>query len=461
MLRITHTRGRMAPAVEHFATPCLRIGSAPGNELFFAGPAGAGVAPRHAEIRQEGGAYYVIDLGSPGGTFVGPARVGQQPLRGGETIALGGPDGPEFRVEILPPRSRAVAVPAAPPPPAAAPPPIATGSEGGVDLATAERMVKAAVLQATAGVPAANEKASLIVSARVGTARRRARLYNRLLALGIVLTFAAAVYAGVLLWRSRQATDQLSADVGIDRSPGAAAPKGTIPTRIYTGREVYDLNRSAVYLIGYLKGNITGACCTAFAIQPNLLATNAHCVTTLREKGGTPIVTQNDSGGKVRFHVLASTIHPGYKSGKAAAGSPDVGLLRIDGRMPKTVTLANDAELHAIGSGDDVFVLGFPARVMDPLSPSVTFLQGRVGRLTNMDDQAAGELTLIQHDAPTRGGNSGSPIFNQYGHVIGVHAAHLDDEDEVKVDGQKTKVTNASPFRIGMRADLLRGVPQP
>ena len=68
---------------------------------------------------------------------------------------------------------------------------------------------------------------------------------------------------------------------------------------------------------------------------------------------------------------------------------------------------------------------------------------------------------LIQHDAVTRGGNSGSPIFNQYGHVIGVHAAHLDDEEEVQMGGQKTKVVNSSPFRIGMRIDLLQGVPAP
>jgi S1-C subfamily serine protease len=68
---------------------------------------------------------------------------------------------------------------------------------------------------------------------------------------------------------------------------------------------------------------------------------------------------------------------------------------------------------------------------------------------------------LIQHDAVTRGGNSGSPIFNQYGHVIGVHAAHIDEENDVAIGGQKTTVVQSSPFRIGMRIDLLKGVPAP
>jgi len=157
-------------------------------------------------------------------------------------------------------------------------------------------------------------------------------------------------------------------------------------------------------------------------------------------------------------------MHPGYKGGTATADSPDVGLIRIDGKMAKTVTLANDAELSALGTGDDVFVLGFPGRVMDPVSPSVTFLQGHVGRLMTWGEQAPethADAVLIQHDAVTRGGNSGSPIFNQYGHVVGIHAAHLDEENDVSVDGQKTTVVDASPFRVGMRIDLLHGVRAP
>jgi S1-C subfamily serine protease len=132
--------------------------------------------------------------------------------------------------------------------------------------------------------------------------------------------------------------------------------------------------------------------------------------------------------------------------------------------MPKTVTLASDAELHALGPGDDVFVIGFPGRLMDPVSPVATFLQGHLGRLMALGERAPESMddaVLVQHDAVTRGGNSGSPIFNQYGHVIAIHAAHLDDEDDVKVGGRETTVVDASPFRVGMRVDLLRGVKAP
>ncbi|KYG02899.1 glutamyl endopeptidase, partial [Sorangium cellulosum] len=236
-----------------------------------------------------------------------------------------------------------------------------------------------------------------------------------------------------------------------------------IPEQVLSGRAIFEQNRLALYVMGYKVDNRIGGCCSAFAVAPDLLATNAHCVRDCRARGGTPIVTQNDSMGKARLRIVAMSAHPAYKPGQAGAGSPDVALLRIDGRASHTVKLANDAELRAIGPGDDAYVLGFPGRLMDPLSPSATFLEGRIGRVTGIDDEATtpDRAVVIQHDAVTRGGNSGSPIFNQYGHVIGIHAAHIDDEDDVTIDGRKTTVTQSSPFRIGMRIDLLKGVPAP
>jgi S1-C subfamily serine protease len=452
MLRITHTRGRMAPAIEHFASQRLRIGSAAGSELLFGAGEGRGVAPLHAEIRFEG-SWQLVDRGAPSGTWVNGARVSRHAIRSGDVIALGGPDGPEFRVEILrmPAPSGVFSQPA---------PAIASGpdAEGRVDLATAERMVADAVMRATAG----EDKTAAVVAAKVNAAQKRAARNNLWLTLGLGVTFVVLLGTALTIWDAHRRRSALASDVGIDREKGSK-PKGSIPTQVYTGREIYEQNRAAVYLLGWTSGNKVGGACTAFAIKPDMLATNAHCVNAVKDKSN-PVVTQNDSGGKIRLRVLAMAIHPGYKTGRGSADSPDVGLLRIEGRMSKIVTLANDAELRALGPGDDVFVLGFPGRVMDPLSPSATFLQGHLGRVMALGERAPetpDDATLIQHDAVTRGGNSGSPIFNQYGHVIGIHAAHLDDEEEEQVGGQKTKVVKASPFRVGMRIDLLNGVKTP
>jgi V8-like Glu-specific endopeptidase len=448
MLRITHTRGRMAPAVEHFEVQRLRAGSAPGSELYFGAGDGRGVAPQHAEIRWEKGAWQILDLGAPAGTFVNRVRVANKALESGDVVMLGA-GGPEFRVEVVQPAP--VSMAGTPLPPADA--------QGRVDLATAERIVADAVTRATAQ----EEKTAAIVAAKVKEAQRKAARNNRLLTLGVLIALVAFAGTGYFVWQAQRRAGQLTSEAGIGKS-SVSRPKGELPTRVYTGREVYDSNRGAVYLLGWLTGSKVGGLCTAFAIKPNILATNAHCVNAYKEKGGTPVVTQSDSGGKVRFTILASRTHPGYKAGRGSADVPDVGLVRIEGTMPSIATLASDAELHALGSGDDVFVIGFPGRVMDPVSPTATFLQGHVGRLVGMGEQPAATLddaVLVQHDAVTRGGNSGSPVFNQYGHVVAIHAAHLDDEDEVKVGGRQTTVVRASPYRVGMRIDLLSQVGTP
>ncbi|WP_437638308.1 S1 family peptidase [Sorangium sp. So ce854] len=338
------------------------------------------------------------------------------------------------------------------------PPPRRPHADDRVDVETAQRIVRDAVLQAVQR----DEKAVALVRAKADEARRRVARHNLLLGLGVAAALVAVAVAGVVAYRSRRAADALAAEVGLGRAP-AARPSGAIPERVLSGREIFEQNRLALYVMGYMVDNRIGGCCTAFAVAPDLLATNAHCVRDCRARGGASIATLNDSMGKTRFRIVAMSAHPAYRSGQGGAGSPDVALLRIDGKAPRTVTLANDAELRAIGPGDDAYVLGFPGRLMDPLSPSATFLEGRIGRLTGLDQQATtpDRAVLIQHDAVTRGGNSGSPIFNQYGHVIGVHAAHIDDEDDVTIDGRKTKVTQSSPFRIGMRIDLLQGVPAP
>jgi hypothetical protein len=438
MLHIVHTRGRRAQTAQHFGHAPIRIGCAPNSDVAFAPGEEAGVMPAHAEIRMERNAVCVVDLGTPAGTFVNGKRVEVKPLRTGDEIALGSPKGPAFRVEIEGP--------------------LVVSPDGRVDVETAKRVVKAAVLRTAGG----EDKTEAMVRAKVQAAERRAARFNMLLTFGVLGAFIAVAFAGWVVYKKRAAAAVLVAETGLGRAP-LPSLTGAIPTSVLTGRAIYEQNRSALYVMGYTLGNRIGGCCSAFAVGPNLLATNAHCVRACGDRGGQPIVTQNESGGKTRFKILKMTIHPAYKSESKSADSPDVGLLRVDGKLPKAVTIASDAELRAIGPGDDAFVLGFPGRVMDPISPSATFLQGRVGRVTGFDEEATSpdKAFLIQHDAVTRGGNSGSPIFNQYGHVVGVHAAHIDDEGDVDIGGKKTTVVQSSPFRIGMRIDLLKGVPAP
>lgn len=440
MLHIVHTRGRRAPSTQDFGHVPIRLGSGPQCDVAFPEGESLGVALVHAEINVDGGALSVIDLDTPSGTWVNGARVRRHRLKSGDEIALGGRDGPALRVDILGP--------------------VVTSADGKVDIETAKRIVASAVMRAS---PRREDKTDAIVRQKVLAAQKKAARHNLFLSVGLAAAFAAVLVAVWVVYKKRTAAAVLAADTGIGNAPIPLA-SGSIPTRVLTGRAIYEENRAALYVMGYLIGTSRiGGCCSAFAIAPNMLATNAHCIRACQKPGSTPIVTQNESGGKTRLKIVAMAMHPSYRPESKSADTPDVGLLRVEGKMPKVVTLASDAELRAIGPGDDAFVLGFPGRVMDPVSPSATFLQGRVGRVMSFQEEATtpDKAVLIQHDAVTRGGNSGSPIFNQYGHVIGVHAAHIDEENDVDIGGQKTTVVQSSPFRLGMRIDLLRGVPKP
>jgi Protein of unknown function (DUF3662)/FHA domain len=54
--------------------------------------ADANVSRRHAEVRQEGAAHWLVDLGSTNGTEVNGRRLKRAKLRPGDTITVGGTD---------------------------------------------------------------------------------------------------------------------------------------------------------------------------------------------------------------------------------------------------------------------------------------------------------------------------------------------------------------------------------
>jgi pSer/pThr/pTyr-binding forkhead associated (FHA) protein len=50
------------------------------------------VSRRHAELRQEGASYWMVDLGSTNGMEVNGKRVKRAKLRDGDTVTLGSTD---------------------------------------------------------------------------------------------------------------------------------------------------------------------------------------------------------------------------------------------------------------------------------------------------------------------------------------------------------------------------------
>ncbi len=70
--------------------------------------------------------------------------------------------------------------------------------------------------------------------------------------------------------------------------------------------------------------------------------------------------------------------------------------------------------------GDSVVVMGFPLRGLLASEPNVT--TGTISALSGLRD----DTRLLQITAPVQPGNSGAPLIDQSGNVIGVVVAKLD-----------------------------------
>jgi len=285
------------------------------------------------------------------------------------------------------------------------------------------------------------------------------RSVTRLRALVAVLAGLVVVASTVIVWL-------LARDGERKRStnPRVAAYEAHAPAsgdHADVGHALYEANKDALFmLVAHHKSEggdkyERGGFCTAFAIRPRILASNAHCVRAAEdfEDGGAEIYAHlNESNkpgsdGKPRmFRIGRHRGHPLYRH-NAQNITPDVGLFELeDEDAPAVVTTATIDELQALGTGDPLYVLGFPGRTMDEQSPVAVFMFSHVGRITDEFGQRADDFKdawLVQHEGQTTPGTSGSPIFDEAGHVVAINAGGL-------LEGNQQAV-----YKYAMRIDLV------
>jgi len=104
----------------------------------------------------------------------------------------------------------------------------------------------------------------------------------------------------------------------------------------------------------------------------------------------------------------------------------DIALIRFN----QTVT--NHVEFRLKGKvelGEKVYVAGFPLRGL--LAKDMNFVSGEVSAMAGMDN----DRKYLQISAPVQPGNSGGPLLDEYGNVVGMVVAKLNAVEIAKTTG--------------------------
>ena len=124
----------------------------------------------------------------------------------------------------------------------------------------------------------------------------------------------------------------------------------------------------------------------------------------------------------------------------------DLAIGKIDKNIDSVFSLSSP-EL-----GEEVMVGGFPlSNVLQ--NDSIKITRGIVSSLSGFNNN----YSMLQIDAPIQKGNSGGPIINSYGEVIGVATSSISEERVNKIAKPKEKI-EIQYINYGVKGNLLRNM---
>lgn len=110
----------------------------------------------------------------------------------------------------------------------------------------------------------------------------------------------------------------------------------------------------------------------------------------------------------------------------------DLALLKIAGKFTPVVI----SEINSASLGETVFTVGFPMPSIQGFAPKVT--KGVISSLKGIRD----DMKHYQIDASVQPGNSGGPLSDQYGDLIGIIVARINDEFVIRNTGSIAQNVN-------------------
>lgn len=446
-----------------FADFPVKIGRREGNHIRFDPSRDQLVSGNHAELRLEGNAVILHDLGSANGTFVNGQRITQPtPVTPRDRVSLG-QNGPELLISLMDsaaPAATIVSTPAAvaAPPPTLPPRPGQAGYDLSAPLPPASPSPSGQVPPALAGpkpVPGVHRppsrasqgqappKTSIGMNTLMGVlsserGKERKRLLSLLIPIILILIAPLAYFAYTAWIRPPTSTTILQGE-SID------------------WKSLYAKVGKSVYLV-MIKSAVGPQttyrrCGTAWSVAPGKLATNAHVAEIWNEmKQGEEMIARRMDGGTdpkvVDLRIKSMALHPGYKQHAELSlhyrpfdpssndfeslYSPcDVGILEVHpddaAKQGPPLALASEIEVKSITSGYPVAYVGYPVEGLglDNERPASYQNNNEVNRILDIFRGPADPLDALffGHGLNIVGGSSGSPMVNKNGEVVGLVCA--------------------------------------
>ena len=134
-------------------------------------------------------------------------------------------------------------------------------------------------------------------------------------------------------------------------------------------------------------------------------------------RGAKSIKVKFQNGKKVAAEVIAKD------------SENDIAFLKPQ-RIPNIRTMnLSLADSSSVRLGDKVFTLGYPIATV--LGDNLKYSEGVINSLSGVGD----DPKTFQISIPTQHGNSGGPLFNEQGEVIGIVSSSLDEARTQQVMG--------------------------
>lgn len=227
----------------------------------------------------------------------------------------------------------------------------------------------------------------------------------------LVCALLGGLFGGVIAWKMKADDNAISADGQKPISTGSEAK--TVGNSKSTVNDIYELG-----------------CQQTVGISTEVTYMNFFGQTSSTAVSGTGFVVTSDGYILTNYHVVKEAytsklnVKVMFKDGSSYDATVvgveeenDIAVLKIDATGLKPISVGDS---DSILVGDEVYAIGNPLGELD-----FTMTSGRVSALDRSITTSANTpaINMFQFDAAVNSGNSGGPVYNTAGEVIGVATA--------------------------------------